>query len=174
MKTDQGKMITDCIKAADMLIEAGLVTPNTDMTPFFTQTMANVMDRFRSSHPGGRKKKQTLHGDGKTETALAQSKVTETLHIGPQDITIEGSSFVITGVCAQYPRKLLQEKIQTAGGSITRHISRKTRYLVVCDQASRDYLYEEVGTKITDSIKRGTTLVAECDLIKALKEKGLL
>lgn len=178
MKTDQGKLILDCEKAADMLIQAGLVTKDTDMTAFFTETMAYVMDRFRLPHHEWKKETRAYaldtQGDSKAEAALAQNRVSAPFEIAPQNINIEGSSIAITGASAQYARKLLQEKIEAAGGVFAKSVSSKTQYLVVCDKASPGYMYGSFGEKRAEAARMGITLVAECDLIKALKEKGLL
>ena len=67
----------------------------------------------------------------------------------PEPIPIEfASTFVVTGTFKFGPRAIVVSKITEHGGSVAAAVSKKTRYLVVGEIGSRDWIHSSYGRKI--------------------------
>lgn len=66
----------------------------------------------------------------------------------PTHIRFEGSSFVVTGAFSIAPRKVLSKLILDLGGDVKRSVTRKTDYLVIAFDPSRDWKHSHEGEKL--------------------------
>ncbi|QQB35076.1 NAD-dependent DNA ligase LigA [Achromobacter deleyi] len=76
----------------------------------------------------------------------------------PQDTTLAGKTFVLTGTLPNWTREEASMRIQAAGGKVSGSVSRKTAYLVAG---------EDAGSKLTKAQELGVTVLDE-DALKAL------
>lgn len=72
----------------------------------------------------------------------------------PQPESIEHASvFVVTGTFALGSRARVVEEIQRRGGSAGSSVTKKTRYLVVGEIGSRDWIHSSYGRKIEKAVE---------------------
>lgn len=165
-------------RATDLLIEYGLIDPETDLSAFFTGVMAEAMERFGLEHRQPKKKKRPYKMDTEGDEQLAEDlKLMNTktgFEIQPVDIIIPGSKICITGQSDRHSRQFLYDKIVEAGGIASKSITLETNYLIVCDKASKGYKYGTFGAKLKKAADYGITLVAEVDLVEKLKDLHLI
>lgn len=76
----------------------------------------------------------------------------------PQDTTLAGKTFVLTGTLPNWTREEASMRIQAAGGKVSGSVSKKTAYLVAG---------EDAGSKLTKAQELGVTVLDE-DALKAL------
>jgi DNA ligase (NAD+) len=76
----------------------------------------------------------------------------------PQDTTLAGKTFVLTGTLPNWTREEASMHIQAAGGKVSGSVSKKTAYLVAGAEA---------GSKLTKAQELGVTVLDE-DALKAL------
>lgn len=164
-------------KAADLLIENGVINQETDLSAFFTGVMGEVMERFGLEHRQPKKKrsyKMNTEGDEQLAEDLKRMNTKVGLEIQPVDIIIPGAKICITGQSDRHSRQFLYDKIVEAGGIASKSITLETDYLVICDKASNGYKYGTFGSKLKKAVDYGITLVAERDLIDKLKTLNLI
>lgn len=164
-------------KAADLLIENGVINQETDLSVFFTGVMGEVMERFGLEHRQPKKKrsyKMKTEGDEQLAEDLKQMNTKAGFEIQPVDVIIPGAKICITGQSDRHSRQFLYDKIVEAGGVASKSITLETNYLVVCDKTSKGYKYGTFGAKLKKAADYGITLVAECDLIEKLKALNLI
>lgn len=77
---------------------------------------------------------------------------------GPQDNTLDGKTFVLTGTMPTWTRDEATRHILAAGGKVSGSVSRKTSYVVAGDEA---------GSKLTKARELGVSILDE-DGLKAL------
>lgn len=77
----------------------------------------------------------------------------------PQDTTLAGKTFVLTGTLPNWTREEASMRIQAAGGKVSGSVSRKTAYLVVG---------EDAGSKLTKAQELGVTVLDEDGLKELL------
>lgn len=68
-------------------------------------------------------------------------------------IIFESSVFVVTGTFSFGKRKRVEEEIEVRRGLLASAPSRKTRYLVIGELGSRDWLSSNAGTKIQKAVE---------------------
>lgn len=76
----------------------------------------------------------------------------------PQDTTLAGKTFVLTGTLPNWTREEASMRIQAAGGKVSGSVSKKTAYLVAG---------EDAGSKLTKAQELGVTVLDE-DALKVL------
>ncbi|WP_241073847.1 NAD-dependent DNA ligase LigA [Achromobacter insuavis] len=76
----------------------------------------------------------------------------------PQDTTLAGKTFVLTGTLPNWTREEASMRIQAAGGKVSGSVSKRTAYLVAG---------EDAGSKLTKAQELGVTVLDE-DALKAL------
>ncbi|EGP45114.1 NAD-dependent DNA ligase LigA [Achromobacter insuavis] len=76
----------------------------------------------------------------------------------PQDTTLAGKTFALTGTLPNWTREEASMRIQAAGGKVSGSVSKKTAYLVAG---------EDAGSKLTKAQELGVTVLDE-DALKAL------
>lgn len=113
------------------------------------------------------------HNDDSNSEIVAVLK-TGFCQIDP-NITIQESTFCITGVSKKYKRKHIAEKIELFGGFVVDNVSSKLNYLVVCDEKNSCWAFTCYGRKIEEAIKHrkeGAKLVIihEYDLYDTLED----
>lgn len=69
------------------------------------------------------------------------------------EIVHGGSVFVVTGTFTYGPRSTVTQAIQDLGGVVAASPSKKTRYLVVGELGSRDWINSNAGTKIMKAVQ---------------------
>lgn len=85
----------------------------------------------------------------------------------------DGTNFVLTGNFSISPRRIIEEAIIENGGIVAKSPSKKTDFVVVASEASRDWVQTHKGTKIIKAIKLREELgrprfVSEFQLLKIL------
>jgi NAD-dependent DNA ligase len=68
-------------------------------------------------------------------------------------MSVEGSTFLLTGKFILGPRKKCEELIQARGGLVAQSISKSVDYLVVGTLSSRDWKHEAFGRKVEAAMK---------------------
>ncbi|CAB3821102.1 DNA ligase [Achromobacter insuavis] len=76
----------------------------------------------------------------------------------PEDTTLAGKTFVLTGTLPNWTREEASMRIQAAGGKVSGSVSKKTAYLVAG---------EDAGSKLTKAQELGVTVLDE-DALKEL------
>ncbi len=76
----------------------------------------------------------------------------------PEDTTLAGKTFVLTGTLPNWTREEASMRIQAAGGKVSGSVSKKTAYLVAG---------EDAGSKLTTAQELGVTVLDE-DALKEL------
>lgn len=92
-----------------------------------------------------------LVGDSCADTGLAtfgNTPVLDGLMDDETFVTVDGRRFVVTGAFMVAPRKVIKSALTRSGGIVSESVSRKTDYLVVGGEASRDWKYSHEGTKL--------------------------
>lgn len=89
-------------------------------------------------------------------------------------ITVQESTFCITGLSKKYKRREIAEKIELFGGIVTDNVSSKLNYLIVCDEKNSCWAFTCYGRKIEEAMKhrkKGMNLVIvhEYDLYDTLE-----
>lgn len=79
----------------------------------------------------------------------------------PQNLTLTGQTFVITGTLPTLKRDEAKALIQNAGGKVTDSVSSKTNYVVVG---------EDAGSKLKKAESLGITLLTESQLLEMLQQ----
>ena len=77
-------------------------------------------------------------------------------------VDFKGKFFCITGTSVKAPRKKIEEKVKDYGGQISRDVSGKTDYLVVCTNGNIAWAFASYGRKIENAInirKQGHKLI---------------
>lgn len=166
-------------QAAAMLIDAGLVTPETDIASFFTGMMAAVMDEFglgnHPAPPAKKKYKLDVSGDPRMAADLKLMNTDSGFELPKiNNLDLPGKTICITGQSLHYPRKTLQELAVKARCIIDNRITINTDYLIVCEKASKGWAYEKFGQKMKTAVERGVTLVSEQDFLEALRKVNVL
>ena len=77
----------------------------------------------------------------------------------PQDTTLAGKTFVLTGTLPNWTREEASMRIQAAGGKVSGSVSKKTAYLVAG---------EDAGSKLTKAQELGVTVLDEDGLKELL------
>ncbi|WP_051299340.1 BRCT domain-containing protein [Marinobacterium litorale] len=80
----------------------------------------------------------------KSSTALPVSE--------PESIEFEGRTFVLTGTFYSGKRSDCESEITSRGGRCTRSPNKATRYVVIGEQGSRDWIHSSWGRKIEKAI----------------------
>lgn len=111
--------------------------------------------------------------DDKTNSNLLSSLKTGFYQIDPT-ITIQESTFCITGVSKKYKRREIAERIELYGGIVVNNVSSKLNYLVVCDEKNTCWAFTCYGRKIEEAIKHRKhgerlAIVHEYDLYDTLE-----
>lgn len=73
----------------------------------------------------------------------------------PEDTTLAGKTFVLTGTLPNWTREEASMRIQAAGGKVSGSVSKKTAYLVAG---------EDAGSKLTKAQELGVTVLDEDEL----------
>lgn len=68
------------------------------------------------------------------------------------EIIYPGSIFVVTGTFTFGARKLVHQEIERRGGELTATPSRRTRFVVIGELGSRDWISSNAGTKIQRAV----------------------
>lgn len=79
----------------------------------------------------------------------------------PPEIIFEGCDFVMTGAFASGTRSEVAQEVLIRGGVVKGTPSKKTRYLVIGDIGSRDWMHSSFGRKIEKAVslrEQGTGL----------------
>ena len=88
--------------------------------------------------------------DERAETASLSTSLP--LTDPPPVIEHSGALFVVTGTFAFGPRALVHKAIEERGGLIGSSPTKKTRYLVIGELGSRDWINSNAGTKILKAV----------------------
>ncbi|MDF1736210.1 MAG: hypothetical protein P1U37_13045 [Minwuia sp.] len=90
-------------------------------------------------------------GDSYADTGLAGwggPPVLDGAISDPSEVIFDGRLFVLTGAFLIGPRKTIAQDLKARGALVSNHISRKTDYLAVANEASRDWRQSHAGTKL--------------------------
>lgn len=68
-------------------------------------------------------------------------------------IEFQGSIVVVTGTFAYGPRRLVVETMEERGALVRPSVSKSTRYLVVGEIGSRDWIHSSYGRKIEQAVR---------------------
>lgn len=165
-------------KTIRLLIDEKLVSPDTDLSAFFTAVMAGVMEEFgiaKHQYKPRKTYKLDTTGDTGLEKDLKFMKLESGFTLPRiENLELCGKTICITGQSEHYHRKTLLELAEQAGCVIDKSITWDTDCLVVCEKASKGWVYEKFGNKMKMAVERGITLVAEVDFVTALKKTGVL
>lgn len=87
---------------------------------------------------------------------------------------IEGTVICLTGTFRVSPRRILEDEIAALGATIVKTVSRKTDFIVVGGEASRDWIEMNRGTKIRKAqalrVKQNSpNFVSEGQVLRCLK-----
>lgn len=91
-------------------------------------------------------------------------------------ITFEGKNFCITGDALACTRQEFAEMLEDAGANVTQGVSRKTNYLIICEQASDAYKFGNYGAKTAKALELNKTnvanilIISEYQVMQALKK----
>lgn len=99
--------------------------------------------------------------------------------VDPAAVALAGHCFVLTGPMLIGPRNVIIRQIESCGGTVASATSRKTDYVVIASNASRNWTTTHYGTKIEKAkklISEGYKLrfVTEHALAGALKQHSAL
>lgn len=117
-----------------------------------------------------------LVGDSTTDTGIATYGNVGTIEgaiIDSAEIIFDKRTFVVTGNFKLAPRKVLLAKIAERGGAYKDLVCKKTDYLCIASEASRDWRTSHAGNKIHRALElkaagKGPSLVEETTLGRAL------
>lgn len=117
-----------------------------------------------------------LVGDAYSDTGIAELgniPVFDYFSICSEIDSLVGATAVLTGNFSIRPRRILEDGLRERGCQITKSVSRKTDFVVVATEASRDWVHTHKGTKIIKAIKlreenSSPRFVDEADLLRAL------
>ncbi len=79
----------------------------------------------------------------------------------PQDSSISGKTFVLTGTLSKFSRDEASDKILMLGGKVTSSVSKKTDFVVAGESA---------GSKLTKAEQLGVKILTEEDFLKMINE----
>ncbi|MFZ7091964.1 BRCT domain-containing protein [Primorskyibacter sp. 2E233] len=117
-----------------------------------------------------------LIGDAYNDTGISELgnvPVFEPHPIAADPTELEGANLVLTGSFSITPRRILEEHLEAHGSIIFRSVSRKTSFVVVASEASRDWVHTHKGTKIIRALKLQEEtgkprFISEADLLTLL------
>lgn len=92
-----------------------------------------------------------LVGDAYCDTGISSLGGTPdftTASIGGDPAALEGKRFVLTGSFSISPRRIIEERLREYGAETTKSVSKKVDYIVIAEDASRDWVHTHKGTKI--------------------------
>lgn len=92
-----------------------------------------------------------LVGDAFCDTGISSLGGTpefSTVSIGSDPAELEGKRIVLTGAFSISPRRLIEERLHELGIEIAKSVSKKVDYIVIAEEASRDWVHTHKGTKI--------------------------
>jgi len=69
------------------------------------------------------------------------------------NITINGNTFVFTGVFNSGARKNLEQLVKDLGGQVGKNVTKSTKYLVIGDIGSKDWKHSSFGRKIEKAVQ---------------------
>ena len=113
-------------------------------------------------------------GEAFDEVAQTASLSTSLPLDDPEPVLVyPGTIFVVTGTFSFGARKLVTKEIESRGGELGNAPSRKTKFLVVGELGSRDWLNSNAGTKIQKAVElRGDghplAIVSEAHWVRSL------
>lgn len=121
-----------------------------------------------------------LVGNGFGETGIANIGAVAQLDTpitDPDEVMIEGNTFVLTGPMRLGPRSFIVAEISRCGGTVAAAVSRKTRFVVISAAASKHWRSSHFGTKIEAAktlIAQGYPLrfVTETALARAIRQRS--
>jgi hypothetical protein len=97
-----------------------------------------------------------LVGDAYCDTGLSSLgsvPVFQSVELPVGESLLEGCTVVLTGAFSVSPRRILEEQLQAHGAAVGRSVTRKTDYLIVATEASRDWVHTHKGTKIIKALE---------------------
>lgn len=113
-----------------------------------------------------------LVGDGFADTGLASlghvAKLDDPI-TDPAEIDIKGSTFVLTGPMKIGPRHAIVAEIMRHGGLAEDRVTQRATYVVVSDEASRQWRTTHFGTKI----ERAFELIRDGHPVRFVAERAL-
>lgn len=127
--TDQ--RVGDVLSACRMAVSDGVISPEEE------QDICGWISR--------------VVGDSYSDTGLASwgaPPVLEGAIADHTEVVFEGRLFVLTGAFMMGPRKSIEGNLVSLGAQVAKSVSRKTDYLVIAHEASRDWRQSHAGTKI--------------------------
>lgn len=91
------------------------------------------------------------------------------------DIDFDGHEFCVTGASARFTRKSLEDRIIRMGGRIGATVTKRLRYLVVCDNGNKAWAFSAYGRKVERAMEcrkagQRLSIVSEFDLLDAMVE----
>lgn len=95
-------------------------------------------------------------GDIYSDTGLSSLGATRALEYERFELileNLEGACIVLTGNFEVSPRRILEEKLSGMGAIIGRTVSKKVHYVLVADEASRDWIETHQGHKIKKAME---------------------
>jgi NAD-dependent DNA ligase len=114
---------------------------------------------------------KAVAGNEFSNTGLAISAATRLVQDSPEDISISGKEFVITGRLISFKsRGELAKELEIRGAMVKDRIAKSTDYLVMGGIASRDWKHVSSGNKIKEAVK----LRDEGEGVKIISENAIL
>lgn len=107
----------------------------------------------------------------------SNKKLLTSIQSTDQNITIQESTFCITGESKLYSRSQLTATIELYGGFVQNSVSGKLHYLVVCDEKNACWAFASYGRKVEKAMQlkakgKGPNVIYEEDLYLTLKTMG--
>ncbi|MDO6731328.1 hypothetical protein Q4577_14950 [Marinovum sp. 2_MG-2023] len=117
-----------------------------------------------------------LVGDAYCDTGISSlggTPVLDTLALGDDDGILQDAIMVLTGNFSISPRKLIEEELSARGAIIKKSVGKRTNFVVIASEASRDWVYTHKGTKIVKALQlrereNKPEFIAEHDLLRLL------
>lgn len=117
-----------------------------------------------------------LVGDAYCDTgisSLGNIPALNTIRLDDADTQLDGKHLVLTGAFSISPRRLIEDELSARGAEVMKSVSRKTDYVVVATESSRDWIQTHKGTKLIKALelqdKHGRPdFIPEANLLRAL------
>lgn len=147
-------------EALDALAD-GMVTPDE------SESLCNAISR--------------LVGDSYADTGLVSHgsvPVFDSVRVDCDDPSFfEGAIIVLTGSFSVFPRRKLEDALREHGAEIAKSVTKKTTYVVVASEASRDWVEAHKGTKLIKAMELAEKLgapelLSEGDVLRFVGEIG--